>query len=1143
MSSTAPVTVKQERHDEAEINEMAAKIVEAHKQQSAKAAAAAVQQPQAAPARPTAVGTLTANGVTPGQANILNYLTRKPTTNLPANATNLAMAATSGGVTAPTIALPLGSGQSVASNGSGKAYDGGGSDLNGSGEKKVNDDESHKGRFGWEVFPGKVHIPFILRQQERYCAVRMVEMKLLNKYLNYLHQDIYTCTCVRSYYITEAECKLLNEINQKQCDMHFGRELFTLKDLVVRVSDAYKFYQFLDVCYKKLLTGCSTPNEKCGFIRINKESVVPYTVRDYQKMVPLFYFEGETDNLKLKADNLSGWDLSYLKFCCKVQGIRNELFASDSVAVISLTDIKGYFPPGTDFEDYWPSKVVDSQLLSGPKTNTVHWTRQPAQPPPKAPAMMNNAPTRKATNNVYQTLQTQQNLAKTNNQMNTITAAVQALTQNWNMVSQNHPNLLAAQQEQLLRLSQAQQAAQAQAQIRNIQNMHSMQQYNSYLTNAMSLTPRSSQNQPVPPPLVRSAQVQAHLSSGGVGASSALRSTPSASSSGGGNTLPNLNPALSIFATSSNPNGTVNLSRLNQQQISELTMASGSGLTGNGGTSSGTGKTNASRHVTNAAHAAAVARPPSSGVDGFSLGRNVTITPTGGAGGGSKRSAASTLDELATGMHIAASMAGYSGYGAGNSSSSSSKQASVAYPKNPISITAVPVGSPTRASPKGGQARQPPPALIPVGGTGELLDRFATNGVDLLAHLQTRLSKDLEIINERLLGPDRNRGGDNPVAGDLPARERNGNSSSNSSSRHLPSYREGTGSSSTSTTTGSGAVASSVIVHDKSRSNGGRIDYPRNHSVITSTNGAIGGGGDELVASFTARGVDGSSHYLNALIAARLSEVIDLSSTPRSNITGASLPQHLAVAQQAAAVAVAQQQQLSVSSGKRSASGSTGLSGSRSSAISSSSSGAGGSGNGTGAASNSYRNANAAVLQQLQQQHQQQQAQQQQQQQQQVQHQQHAAATAAAAAAINSLAESRHGSNVIVLPEMNISVTQFKPYEVVKRPVENKIIYCVNKTPYRTTEYLMTLFDLKDVFFPYISLEVCRRVLNALDINIFIGNSLQYQVLMEAGRTNVDKMPMVQVSDVVTFMPQLQYMIRSSNLNQETQANKRARIS
>lgn len=213
----------------------------------------------------------------------------------------------------------------------------------------------------------------------------MVETKLLNKFLNSLHQDIYSCTCVRSYYITEAESRLLNEINQKHCDLQFGRDPFTVKDLVVRLNDATKFHQFLDVCHRKLMTGSHTPNEKCGFIRINKESVVPYTIREDQKMVPLFYFEGETDNLKQKADYLSGWDLSYLKFCCKVQGIRNELFASDSVAVISLTDIKGYFPPGTEFEDYWPSKVVDTQLLLGSKapSNNVHWTRQPAQPPPK----------------------------------------------------------------------------------------------------------------------------------------------------------------------------------------------------------------------------------------------------------------------------------------------------------------------------------------------------------------------------------------------------------------------------------------------------------------------------------------------------------------------------------------------------------------------------------------------------------------------------------------------------------------------------------------------------------------------------------------------------------------------------------------
>ena len=55
----------------------------------------------------------------------------------------------------------------------------------------------------------------------------------------------------------------------------------------------------------------------CHF-RINGESVVPYTVKEGTKYVPLFYFEGETDHLKLKSETVNGWDLAYLKFCCKV---------------------------------------------------------------------------------------------------------------------------------------------------------------------------------------------------------------------------------------------------------------------------------------------------------------------------------------------------------------------------------------------------------------------------------------------------------------------------------------------------------------------------------------------------------------------------------------------------------------------------------------------------------------------------------------------------------------------------------------------------------------------------------------------------------------------------------------------------------
>ncbi|KAL1493201.1 hypothetical protein ABEB36_011301 [Hypothenemus hampei] len=317
-------TVKRERQDDPEIQLLAAKFVEANK------AKMAVPQRNSSSAAQN--------------LNILSFLDNKSKTKLPSTQLN--------------------------SNAE---------------ESKSIDEESVKGKFGWTLM-GKVHIPYIIRSGEDYCAVRMVEMKVLNKWLTYLHQDLYNCTNIRSYYITEAEARLLNEINQKHCDYQFGREQFTPRDLIVRLSDANEFYQFLGHCYHKLVNNLEheMPN-RCGFIRINRESVVPYTVYNDQKYVPLFYFEGETDNLKLRADKLENWDLSYLKFCCKVQGIRNELFAQDSCSVISLNDIKNYFPPGTVFEDYWPKKNLDSsQLLLTGRTSlpqNVHWTRQPVAPP------------------------------------------------------------------------------------------------------------------------------------------------------------------------------------------------------------------------------------------------------------------------------------------------------------------------------------------------------------------------------------------------------------------------------------------------------------------------------------------------------------------------------------------------------------------------------------------------------------------------------------------------------------------------------------------------------------------------------------------------------------------------------------------
>lgn len=246
-------------------------------------------------------------------------------------------------------------------------------------EKPVFDDVSQKGQFGWTVI-GQNYIPYIFRGETKFCSVRMLEMKVLYKYVSAFKWDFYNCVCVKSYYVTEAEAKLLNEINFVHCEFLYGRDQFNGNDLIVNLNDALEFYQFLEDCYLKLTNAASV--DKCGFIRINNESVVPYTKYNGLKLVPLFYFEGETESLKGKSLKLKGWPLSYLKFCCKVQGIRNELFVHDSCTVVSIDDIKNHFPPGSIFQDYWPSKTALLTSNNG-KVDFKHgkWAKEPITPP------------------------------------------------------------------------------------------------------------------------------------------------------------------------------------------------------------------------------------------------------------------------------------------------------------------------------------------------------------------------------------------------------------------------------------------------------------------------------------------------------------------------------------------------------------------------------------------------------------------------------------------------------------------------------------------------------------------------------------------------------------------------------------------
>jgi len=368
--------VKEERADEAEINDLAKKIAEANRQKVAQTQ----QLTQQFLNGPVALAR-------PGQPGIQQYFSNMSNGNTPGTAVPNGKAAETPGKT---------------------------SEVNGkAGADKPIDEESKKGRFGWFEIE-KTYLPLIFRYEtDKYTSVRMVERKLLNRFLQVLPAEVNNCTCIRSYYITDSESKLLNEINLKHTDCSFGKEAFTSKDLVVRLKDAKEFHKFLDLCHKKLVLKKSNASDRCGFFRINGESVVPYTVKEGTKYVPLFYFEGETEHLKLKSEVVDGWDLAYLKFCCKVQGIRNELFANDVCKVVALDEIKGHFPSGTTFEDYWPAKGSIEPVQSRHGVSAGNWTQKPAGQPKGVAGAHNNVVNNAALNALnmnpaYRSLQNQQ---------------------------------------------------------------------------------------------------------------------------------------------------------------------------------------------------------------------------------------------------------------------------------------------------------------------------------------------------------------------------------------------------------------------------------------------------------------------------------------------------------------------------------------------------------------------------------------------------------------------------------------------------------------------------------------------------------------------------------------------------------------
>lgn len=192
------------------------------------------------------------------------------------------------------------------------------------------------------------------------------------------------CITVKKYPISFSEANLFNEINNEHSDNMYGEKLFqAYNDYVIHIDDIQEYYTFLNVCHRKLINSAfSGNNEKCGLLLFNNGCIVPYCIIDEQKYVPLLFFDA-TEHLIDNSVKIENWDFAYIKFCCIVQDIMNEILTKRFCLGIRLDVIRNFLPLNTNFEEYWPIMEKDTQLHT-------NWTDNVSSPSLTAPSMLSN---------------------------------------------------------------------------------------------------------------------------------------------------------------------------------------------------------------------------------------------------------------------------------------------------------------------------------------------------------------------------------------------------------------------------------------------------------------------------------------------------------------------------------------------------------------------------------------------------------------------------------------------------------------------------------------------------------------------------------------------------------------------------------
>ena len=256
---------------------------------------------------------------------------------------------------------------------------------------------SKKDVFGWETI-GNIRIPCIMRGDEHYLCVRMVEKKLLSKYPNKYPDEISNRPPLLSEFITTTEATLLNEINRDHCQHGFGQDLFTTDDVVVKVQEFKDFFTIVQKLFGNIsqqLEPGQTPSHlepgevvgkkttarpaTGGWLQVN-DTVIPFVYRGQTELmfVPLAvvkYAAGLLTETTLDGFDLYEDECIFLTNICTEAGLTfhfTQTMKALPIGIVCLmckNVVVKHLPKGDPFKhaEHSEDKVVESAVNSLPE--------------------------------------------------------------------------------------------------------------------------------------------------------------------------------------------------------------------------------------------------------------------------------------------------------------------------------------------------------------------------------------------------------------------------------------------------------------------------------------------------------------------------------------------------------------------------------------------------------------------------------------------------------------------------------------------------------------------------------------------------------------------------------------------------------